>query len=497
MRAMSYSKIFLLLLIVSGRQSFADSLEKRDSRPIRVGLFPAGIEMLDLASIGAYQQIVFLKQVGQTLIESGPVGEVLPGLAKTWSIKNNGKLYEFKLREAYFHDGSRVKAEDVVYSLHTAITSKGNVASYYLNVIESNGGLSVQSPDSFAIQLTKPYSPLLSMLSSGALVITKKPSGQTGGRKTFIGSGPYRIDGRDGVKVKLSAFEKYSGSYPPRLKQVEVISDADLAMVKRRPLDHEMPDYEVLAVGPRLGLYNDVRYQRISTPAMVSGLLFINGRLKKYADRKARLQLLGLFYKVLDKNLFSHPGRILTDIFPKGLIAHNENRPSFAAYSKELATAPIPDKTSKICVNFHTMLGSEEKFKNAILGNSGISVHFDKSPFVDPMKDWQSYPCDAFFMTWQSVFLDPEANMAMFRILRPFSSEKILKKFQEISDRATAETMEQRRAIIYAELADLVVADAAALPVFQPDHVEFLSRDFVRSDAVYRYQQMFSEIGWK
>lgn len=463
-------------------------------RALKVGMFQSQIELTDLKSVSTYQQIVFLKQVGQTLIENGPLGEVLPGLAKTWDISDDGKVYTFNLREAYFHDGSRVSAEDVVYSLHRATLSNGNVASYYLQVIEPNNGLLAESVDQVVIRLTRPYSPLLSMLSSGALAIAKKTT--TEGTK-FVGSGPYKIDSRDGVRVHLSAFSKYSGSYPPRTPKIEVISDAELANVKRKPDPSELPDYEVLAVGPRMPLYDEKSFERLSAPAMVTGALFVNVRLKKYRDKAARLGLLAMFQKVLKEDLFSHPGRIHTDLFPKGMIAYNGNRPGFGELLKQLKTAKIPDKKTKICINFHTMLGAETKFKEAILNSSGNNVEFIRSPFIDALKEWQNYTCDAFFMTWQSVFLDPEASLVVFRILKPFPDQKVANKFHKLSDAASALAAPASRAALYSELSDFVFGEAVMLPVFQPDHVEFLNREFTRSNAVYRYQQMFSEIYWK
>lgn len=483
MKQTRYLALVSLLIVIS-------ATAEADDAPLRVGLFQSSIETTSLDNVSSYQQIVFLKQIGQTLIETGPLGEVMPGLATAWTLSADRRTYAFHLRNAFFHDGTPLTSVDVVYSLKRSIDARGNVASYYLTVVES---ITARGTNEIEIKLTRPFSPLLSVLSSGALVITKKRP-ETATPVPFIGTGPYKIDSRDGVRVRLSAFAQYSGSYPPKLPKVELISDAELARVKRQPAADELPDYEVLAVGPRLNLYPTPKFERVSSPAMVSGGLFINPRIKKYQDRQARLALFALFQAVMDQPLFDHPGQVLSDIFPKGMIAHRENRPSLLALRAELAKAKLPPKNSKICVNFHTMLGAESKFHTAIAAKSGHDVDFVILPFADAMKEWKSYKCDAFFMTWQSVFLDPEAGLVAFRILEPFASPRSMTKFRKLSEAASAEAMPPVRAKLYDEIADLVLKEAVYLPVYQPDHVEFLNRAFGRADSVYRYQQMISEI---
>jgi hypothetical protein len=176
------------------------------------------------------------------------------------------------------------------------------------------------------------------------------------------------------------------------------------------------------------------------------------------------------------------------------MIAHHDGRPSLKRLRNELVKAPLPSKSAKICVNFHTMVGAESKFHEAILKKSGHDVVFTRSPFVDAVKEWQSYECDAFFMTWQSVFLDPEAGLVVFRILAPFNSAKAAARFQSLSDAASSESATSARTKLYSQIADLIFEEAVALPVYQPDHVEFLGRGYARGNSVYRYQQMISEI---
>ncbi|MBL0387182.1 S-layer homology domain-containing protein [Tumebacillus sp. ITR2] len=47
-----------------------------------------------------------------------PQGGVLPGTASSWNISDDGKTYTFHLRDAFWSDGSPVKAQDFVYGWH-------------------------------------------------------------------------------------------------------------------------------------------------------------------------------------------------------------------------------------------------------------------------------------------------------------------------------------------------------------------------------------------
>ena len=68
----------------------------------------------------AIDEVVYAN-VFEGLTRIGSKGEVLPGLAESWDISEDGKTYTFKLRTGVkYHDGSAFDAEDVKFSLDRA-----------------------------------------------------------------------------------------------------------------------------------------------------------------------------------------------------------------------------------------------------------------------------------------------------------------------------------------------------------------------------------------
>src|SRR5690606_3625392 len=63
----------------------------------------------------AIDEVVYAN-VFEGLTRIGSAGEVLPALAESWEISEDGTVYTFRLRTgATFHDGSAFDAEDVKF----------------------------------------------------------------------------------------------------------------------------------------------------------------------------------------------------------------------------------------------------------------------------------------------------------------------------------------------------------------------------------------------
>ena len=67
------------------------------------------------ASAGT-REVLF--NIYEGLVKTGPTGELIPAVAESYKVSEDGLVYTFTLREGVkFHNGEPVTAEDVIYSL--------------------------------------------------------------------------------------------------------------------------------------------------------------------------------------------------------------------------------------------------------------------------------------------------------------------------------------------------------------------------------------------
>ncbi len=64
---------------------------------------------------------LFLDATGQSLVSLSADGQVEAGLAERWTVIDNGRSYIFRLREARWADGRRVRSADVAAILRARV----------------------------------------------------------------------------------------------------------------------------------------------------------------------------------------------------------------------------------------------------------------------------------------------------------------------------------------------------------------------------------------
>ncbi|RUU56853.1 ABC transporter substrate-binding protein, partial [Mesorhizobium sp. M7A.T.Ca.TU.009.01.1.1] len=104
-----------VLSLAAGASAFA----ARTDLVIGIPLEPPHLD--PTAGAAAAIDEVLYANVFEGLTRIGPTGEVLPDLAESWTISDDGKVYTFKLQTGVkFHDGTDLDAGDVKFSLDRA-----------------------------------------------------------------------------------------------------------------------------------------------------------------------------------------------------------------------------------------------------------------------------------------------------------------------------------------------------------------------------------------
>lgn len=142
--------------------------------------------------------------------------EYTPRIAEKWEVSKNGLEFTFFLRkDAYFHNGENVTAEDVKFSFD-AIREPKHQALNMLPYIETFNKVDVL--DKYTIKFTakEKYFRNMSSLCGIILVLPKSVYGDINKsvkmQKEMVGSGPYKLETYEkSQRIVLKKFDKWYG----------------------------------------------------------------------------------------------------------------------------------------------------------------------------------------------------------------------------------------------------------------------------------------------
>ncbi|ESY57576.1 MULTISPECIES: ABC transporter substrate-binding protein [unclassified Mesorhizobium] len=212
------------VLALAGSQAFA----ARTDLVIGITLEPPHLD--PTAGAAAAIDEVLYANVFEGLTRIGPNGEVLPDLAESWAISDDGKVYTFKLHTGVkFHDGSDFDAGDVKFSLDRARAD--NSVNAQKALFASIDTVEVVDPTTVKVTLKNPQGSFLYNLGWGDAVIVAPESADTNKEKP-IGTGPFKFQSwAKGSSITLVKSDTYWGA-PVFLDKAEfrIVPDAAAAV---------------------------------------------------------------------------------------------------------------------------------------------------------------------------------------------------------------------------------------------------------------------------
>lgn len=187
---------------------------------------------MDPAFINSAGDVQFLLQLyaGLTRLDEG--GKPYASLAESWAISADGRTYIFRLRPGLtFSDGSPLDATDVRRSwLRILDPATHSTAPDVLSIIEGasarlaggpEDGVAIHAPDArtLVVTLTHPAAYFTAITATPTTFVV--PRDATGSddswqsRTSFVGSGPYVVDGTNGTDLVLHPNARYVTGPPP------------------------------------------------------------------------------------------------------------------------------------------------------------------------------------------------------------------------------------------------------------------------------------------
>jgi len=334
-----------LLLGVSAAALLAGAASAKDDITIAIQLEPPHMDPTSAAA-GAIDSVLY-SNVFEGLTRFDSSGAVIPGLAKSWEISEDGLTYTFTLNEGVtFHDGTTMDAEDVKFSLDRIGTEDSANAQKALYTAISE--VTVIDPTTVEVKLSEPNGNMLFNLAWGDAVIVAPESIETI-KQTPIGTGAFKFDSwTQGDKVELSRYDGYWGDAPALASATfKFIADPtaafsammaeDIDVFSGFPAPENLPQFEA-----------DPRFQVLVGSTEGETILSTNNKMPPFDNVKVREALAHAIDRqsIIDGAMFGYGTPIGTHFAP-----HNPDYvdlTDLSAYDPEkskalLAEAGFPD----------------------------------------------------------------------------------------------------------------------------------------------------------
>ena len=422
---------------------------------------------------------------------------IRPGLARNWRVENNLTRYVFNLEPGrFFHDGSPVNADAVVYSFLRQI--RLNKSAPLFNIIQN-----VESIDSLqiAINLEYPYTQFLYSLTSpvGLKVISKKALQKSGDSiiKEPLGSGPFylsewKTDSHITLK-KYPHFPKFPGD-------VEILIFKQYADYSELVKNFKWNEFDVFYSIPgfyidRLKWLGRIEY-KIGAPSTVVFLGF-NCSAEPLNDIGVRKAILNSINRT----------KLVNHILRGNSVVAQGPLPSVFAFAKEQSAKylydPEPEDLRTIGLlkeNLNLKLFFVSRFMTRTTILEALEKEFQKIGIKLEMIPFESYAAlnqacrgdsaQLFLNNWQADVLgDPENFLYSL-----FYSSSDYNFFQYMNprvdrwlDSARVEPAWEKRQILYQKIVEQVIDDTPAVFLYYTIPVYAYNKQKIKSLPVNPY----------
>ncbi|MFP4516204.1 MAG: ABC transporter substrate-binding protein [Desulfovibrionales bacterium] len=260
--------LFLFLAILSGCSEQQSRPESEQAAPAYGGTYVIPLlhnpSSLDPALAQDEYGVTIIQQLFNGLVKFGPHLLVVPDLAETWQVEENGRAYLFSLRnDVLFHDNTPVTASDVAFSLKRLLRTKPapvtlshllkivGAEEYQKGVTDTVEGIEIVDAHTIRILLTEPHTPFLTALGMyQAKIVPEHVVSAMGPAfgSAPVGSGPFAFSSwQPNSRIVLEHSPGYFEGRPylDRL-HYEIYPGGDTDVVMEHFLAqkiHEMPGY--------------------------------------------------------------------------------------------------------------------------------------------------------------------------------------------------------------------------------------------------------------
>ena len=424
--------------------------------------------------------------------------QLVPDIAESWQV-DNGIVYTFKLRpNVKFHNGKPVTAQDFKWSLERSAAPKtaSPVADTYLNDIvgaidyiegRANEISGIKVVDDLTLQITTdaPKAYFLAKLTYPTAYVLDQETVEAGGRNWWVsnpvGTGPFTLDEyRIGERIIMRRNDNYYRD-PANVEVIHMNLAGGQAMAM-----YENDEIDITGVGLfdlEKVLDQDEALNKelvIAPPQFTVSYIGFNTNMNPFDDTKFRQAL----NHAIDKDLIAK--EVLSDlvlpaysILPPGFPGYDPNIEGLK-YDPDLARSLLdeskyanPDSRDRITITVPGTGGTIgldleviiEMWKQVL----GVEVEIQQVEWATYLEDLDKQKFQAFAgLGWQADYPDPQDFLDIL-----FHTESGINHggysnadVDQVLEQARTEPDVVKRVALYSEAEQMIVDDAAWVPLW-------------------------------
>lgn len=414
---------------------------------------------------------------------------IVPKLAESWTVSDDGLTYTFLLREAKFHNGESVTSYDVLASWERAARKDiaSPVVENYLGDIvgmkellagkaDHLAGVEIVKDLVFRVRLTAPRASFLGKLTYPTAAVL--PSGTPAIRdvKSMIGTGPYRVTSyTPEADIQLERFDDYYAEKPKMARLTyRVVKDPStrLTLFRTGRLDWTgLPQQDYVAMK---GSTDVLLAERPAT-----FYIGMNGTVyKPFADRRVRQA----FNHAVDRKRLvddvlgdlATPARgIVPDVVPQ----HPGDKPTLdydpALAQKLVREAGWAGKLPPLDLWVTDTLGDRRRSAELVTAmlreNLGVNVQLRLVESSVLIQKATRRELGFFFGSWYADYLDPENFLSV--LLSSYGQNRTAwnnPEFDRLCRTADAMTDGPERQMLYFKAESIALVEAPWIPLYHP-----------------------------
>jgi len=436
--------------------------------------------------------IWYFMNIYDQLVQVGADGiSLVPGLAESWEVSEDGLTYTFHLRpNVVFSDGTPMTSADVLYSWVRAANDPEQHWTFTLTALKRDAkgqveGISAPDDTTVAVELAQPWAPFLSDVAMFNMSVISKAFAEGHEERLVeecMGTGPFALaEWKKGESLRLVKNSNYWEEDLPLLDEVvvSVVPDDNARILQLQGGELEaMMDVPFSRVPE---LQQDANLKVYQFPSTRTDYITLNMREAPLNDVHARraLQYATDRQTLVDVVLFG-VGIPATSFMPKGALYWNDTLQAYpydiAKAQEELGQSQTPDGFP-LELKIRGGSADEETLATALKDMwSQIGVEVTITPVEGSVlnEDYNSRNFQAMTNYWTNDIVDPDELVA-YAILPEssgaFGTGWANPEAQDLARKGASELDAAKREEIYFRIQEIYNEESPMLPLYYTPYV--------------------------